>query len=176
MSPESILRRYDTQMMGPSHRVLGSVAWLGAAPLIDRDILWWQLAAGILVAGATAHGRLSPDADRYPMLGRVIPGGHRGVTHWWPLPLVIYLIGVATARSDMWSFRVDWIIFAVAVAWASHDVSDFVFGKIPIFRKRRHWKTAGLGFRTGGAIEKFVAVPLIALYGASLALNLTVGR
>jgi hypothetical protein len=57
---------------------------------------------------------------------------HRGITHWWGLPC--YLVGTtAVPPSGPDWLRVAllaWIVvaWAVAVAWASHLVGDFVFG------------------------------------------------
>jgi hypothetical protein len=151
-------------MMGPSHAVAGGVAWIAVAPLFG--VHGWPLVAGVAVAAVSAHGRLSPDCDRYPLLAKFIPGGHRGLTHWWPWPvLAVFLAGPPP-------FTLSWPVLAVAVAWASHDVTDAVFGKVPIWPKiTRHgvrWRCWGLGFRTGGWVERWIAVPGFVLFAAWL--------
>lgn len=153
-------------MMGPSHRVAGVAAWLAFADLTRAAAV--PVAAGVVLAAATSHGRLSPDMDNYPLLAKVIPGGHRGIAHWWPVP-ALFLLALFT--SVPW-----WIPVSVTVAWGSHLVTDAVFGKasrnrpagVPVLRSRGRWRYVGVGLKAGGATEKWVAVPLF-LAGIGLA-------
>jgi hypothetical protein len=150
-------------MLGPSHRLAGAAAWTGIAPLLG--VSGWQLAAGVLVAAATANGRLSPDMDRYPILGKCIPGGHRGITHWYVIPLLIFVGSYYVWH--IWPNRyVILLMWAISIAWASHILTDGVFGRIPIWPKGlRRWRYMGLGLRTGGKIEKLFAVPVFIAAG-----------
>lgn len=149
-------------MMGPSHRVAGVVAWLAVAPALG--IHGWPILAGAMFAGATANGRLSPDADRYPWLTKIIPGGHRGILHWWVLPAVaIWYVSHMTGPYQ-------WQVAAVSVAWASHIATDGVFGRIPMLPRlirggKSRWRYFGLCLKTGGRIEQWVAVPSFVLVG-----------
>ena len=142
-------------MNGPGHRVVAVAAWLGAAPHLGVTTPW-QVAAGAVIAGACGHGRLSPDMDHptvAPLLARLVPGGHRGILHWPPVPLVMLW---AAGHTGVYA----WQALAVAVAWVSHLAADAVFGKIPLWpRVRRGWHRAGLGLATGGQVERWVAVP-----------------
>lgn len=153
-------------MLGPNHRIAGVVAWGTLAVPLGANLP--ELAGGLFIAAATSHGRLSPDADRYPILCKIIPGGHRGVLHWWLLPAL--LLWFAPRFGGFW-----WIAAAVGLAWASHIITDGIFGSIPLLPRvtRRGWLKGGLGLRTGGRVEKWVAVPLIigaGLYGVWLQL------
>jgi membrane-bound metal-dependent hydrolase YbcI (DUF457 family) len=147
-------------MMGPSHRIAGVAAWLGVAPLVG--VTDWRVAAGAGVAGAFAHGRLSPDMDIYPLLGTLIPGGHRGITHVWIWPVLVALLAFACRPAGWW-----FVVLAVAVAWGSHVAADGVFGRVPVWPKRRRgprggrWRYAGVGWRTGGVVEQVVALGLL---------------
>jgi hypothetical protein len=125
--------------MGPQHRVAAAAAWLATATHLG--VGGWQLAAGTVIAGAAGHGILSPDVDQRGLLADVIPGGHRGITHWWPIPVA------------MW-----WAVLAVAIAWASHIAADAIFGAVPLTpRLRGGWVHSGIGLRTGGFTERWVA-------------------
>jgi membrane-bound metal-dependent hydrolase YbcI (DUF457 family) len=150
-------------MMGPDHRIAGVVAWFAAVPPLG--VHGWPVAAGAVVAGATAHGRLSPDADQFHWLAKVIPGGHRGITHWWVFPLA----GIWWATYLIGPYR--WELAVISIAWASHIITDAVFGKVPILPKlfkghgHSRWVYLGLGLKTGGKIEYWVAVPAFILFG-----------
>ncbi|HEX5347875.1 MAG TPA: metal-dependent hydrolase [Pseudonocardiaceae bacterium] len=146
-------------MMGPSHRVAGVAAWLAVAETAGLTAL--PAAAGAVIAAATSHGRLSPDMDRYPFLGRVIPGGHRGITHWWP---VLALFAVL-----LWTPAPWWIAGALATAWGSHILADAVFGRVPVWWARGKWECHGLGFKTGGPVELWLAVPVFTVVAVWLA-------
>lgn len=139
--------------MGNAHRVAGMASWLAAAPFLHVTERW-QIAVGTLIAGATAHGRMSPDVDRYVFGGKRLGSHHRRLPHWWPIPLLAFA-AVVQLVPGQW----QWAGLAVAVAWASHIAADFVFGRVPIWWWCR-WRTAGIGLRTGGAAEH-AAYPLL---------------
>jgi len=148
--------------MGPEHRVAAVAAWLGVAPHLG--VTPGQLVVGTLFAGAAGHGRLSPDADQEGWLAKLIPGGHRGITHWWPVTLVMFLAGTRLGTYG-------WQVEAVAVAWASHLGGDVVFGEIPVLPRRGgRWVRFGVGLDTGGWSERWVARPLLLLTVLALAL------
>lgn len=146
-------------MNGPGHRVVAVAAWLGAAPHLGVTVPW-QVAAGAVVAGACGHGRLSPDMDHptvAPLLARLVPGGHRGILHWWPVPLVLLW---AAFHAGVYAWQVE----AVAVAWASHIAGDAIFGEVPLFpRARGGWYRNGVGLHTGGLVERWAAIPAATL-------------
>jgi hypothetical protein len=147
---------------GPTHRLAGAAAWLAVAPTLP--VQPWQIAAGAVVAGATANGRLSPDMDQsYYLTGRYIPGGHRGITHFWAVPIVPAAAAPLAGDSG-------WLLLALAVAWWSHHVMDGIFGRVPVLpRARRGWEYAGVGLRTGGQAERWVAQPLAGAAACALA-------
>jgi membrane-bound metal-dependent hydrolase YbcI (DUF457 family) len=148
-------------MMGRSHVVAGVAGWALVVPLLGFH--GWAAVVGAVVAGSCAHGRLSPDCDRYPLLGKVLPGGHRGITHLWLWPVgALWLAGLAG--------QYRWLVAAVAVAWLSHVLGDAVFGRVPVWPRRHGWVRWGLGLRTGGFVERWVAVPVMVCVGAWLVL------
>ena len=144
-------------MLGPSHRVAGVAAWAAVVAATGTPAV--AAVSGVVVAGAAAHGRLSPDMDRYPLLGKLCPGGHRGITHFWPV-LAVFAAAAYLAGPQWW-----WLPAAAGVAWASHIVTDGVFGRIPVWRRRGKWLYRGCGLRTGGLIERCLAVPVFAAGG-----------
>jgi membrane-bound metal-dependent hydrolase YbcI (DUF457 family) len=159
-------------MMGRSHVVAGVAGWALVVPLLGFH--GWPVVVGAVVAGSCAHGRLSPDCDRYPLLGRLVPGGHRGLTHWWPVPIT----GL-WAASFAGPYR--WLAVAVVVGWASHILGDAVFGRVPLWprlrrRGRSRWFVGGVGLKTGGMLERWVAVPAFGLTGLLVVLPASVWR
>ena len=84
-------------MMGPTHRLFGALAGAGAATITGHSTP--EVVMTALVATATAHGWSSPDVDQteaWRAIARLAPGRaaglfkHRGVTHWWGLPLLAW--------------------------------------------------------------------------------------
>ena len=155
---------------GPAHRVGGVTAWLAVAPHLA--IPGWQVAAGAVIAGATAHGRLSPDVDNTRTWRRVDPyvpdealGGngplaHRGVAHWWGLPALA--LGWVALGHDPGVLA--WEVAAVAVAWASHVALDAVFGQQPPGVPLAPWGWhVGLRLDSGGVVERWLALPVLTL-------------
>ena len=158
-------------MMGPNHRLAGVVAWIGLAPYlgIHATAIIFQDA---LICGVMAHGILSPDMDQATYwTSKLIPGGHRGITHWWPITFSVlavpaaYLIGAHIGMSE-WR----WLPLTIAVSWASHIAGDFVFGRIPILpRLKGGWHYFGLGLKTDGFTERKIARPIMIGGGLLLA-------
>ena len=137
--------------MGPTHRVAAVAAWLAVAPVLP--LAPWQVVAGAVVAGAAGNGRLSPDADQaYYLSSKFIPGGHRGITHFWVIPLAMFAAGLRAGDQGWW-------ILAAAVAWASHILADTPFGRVPVWYGKHGWVRAGWHLKTGGKIELLLALP-----------------
>jgi hypothetical protein len=128
-----------------------------------------QAALVVAVAGATAGGWLSPDADQGWMAWA--PGGHRGLTHWPGIPAAVLALGLGAP----WPL-VQALLLGVAAGWGSHDLADFAFGR-PAPRQGREagipwllwWGHAGLlgrrhGLRSDGTPSRvFSAVVVPAL-------------
>jgi membrane-bound metal-dependent hydrolase YbcI (DUF457 family) len=144
-------------MMGNGHRVAGVAAWLVTAPAL-LHVHGTELVIGAVIVGATAHGAMSPDADQRGWLAKIIPGGHRGVTHLWVWPVLALLLA---PRLGVYAWQVQ----AVAVAHGSHILGDAVFGRVPVLPKSKGWWRVGLGLKTGGLIERAVVVPALVCVG-----------
>jgi hypothetical protein len=103
----------------------------------------------MVIAATFAQGRLSPDVDQRGIPAKLIPGGHRGITHW-PIALAAVTAAVVTIVPDPW----QWPARAVLAGWVSHLAVDFLWGELPVWPKRgKGWHRAGLGLDTGGRLE-----------------------
>lgn len=139
-------------MMGPTHRLFGAACGASAAVVAGEPQVMVLMSG--LVASATAHGWSSPDVDQtgpWVAVRRALPGvgrwmGHRtGVTHWWVVPVALWLLVEVFAPA-----QATWPARALIIGWASHLVGDAIFGRIPL------WPAGpmiGLGFRTDGFLE-----------------------
>jgi hypothetical protein len=58
-------------------------------------------------------------------------------------------------------------------AWVSHIATDGVFGRVPVWRSGGKWLYRGLRLRTGGMVEKAVAVPVFIVLAGWLAYLIT---
>lgn len=125
-------------MRAAGHRATATASWLAVA--VATGLPFSQAVTGAAVAGAFSHGKWSPDVDHSGLTAKLIPGGHRGITHRWVvlIPLVFASVG---APAD-----VAWVWRAVLTAWASHIAADRAF--------------TALRWRTGGRAEQ-VATPLL---------------
>ena len=172
-------------MEGPTHHLLGAAAGRGLA----MGLGWSPLRAGLAVvlAGAVAGGRLSPDLDQSwgwrkadhlapdEMLGFGGPMRHRGITHWWGLPACALGL-VLLVPPD-----VRWAVLALLAGWTSHLAGDFVFGKRDVRAHRNAgiplypwWGHIGLGLDTGGTLESVtrgVVLPLVLAWQALYVLD-----
>lgn len=121
-------------MDGPQHRKLGAAAGIALAAYLHAP--WWQVPVVVVIAAGTSYGFASPDVDQAPWwhrMNRVLPdewfcdGGfldHRKITHWpgWPLiagALALAFLPVVAQAPYL----------ALCVAWLSHHLGDFLFGK-----------------------------------------------
>lgn len=156
-----------------THNLLGAASGLGLGLALGWP--WWQTLASAGLASITSDGPTSPDADQFgwwkridrwvpdELLGKGGPMRHRGLSHFWGLPVLAALFVY---------FRIDphwqWIGWGLVVGWSSHLVGDFVFGAASQYRGAGipwwpWWGHEGVGLKSGGRIERFVAAPLIVL-------------
>jgi hypothetical protein len=82
---------------------------------------------------------------------------HRGLSHWWGIPLAVGF-AIPHLAED-----VRWVLTAVVVGWVSHLIGDFVFGKRDRYAHRGPgiplapwWGHVGLGLDSGGSAEAAV--------------------
>jgi len=153
-------------MMGTTHRLTGVCAGLAYAQVAHLGPL--ELFGSMVLAAGTAAGRTSPDLDQrwaWRFVDGVLPdealghGGpmrHRGLAHWWGLPLAAALTLPALVRPEL-----RWVVWALIVGWCSHLIGDFVFGKPSVMQARGPgipvapwWGHLGLGLDTGGRLER----------------------
>lgn len=163
-----------------SHNLLGAVSGLALGTASGWP--WWQTLIASGLASVTSDGPTSPDGDQYKLwktidrwvpdelLGKGGPLQHRGISHWWGLPV---LAGLLVWLAPGW---VRWALLALVVGWASHLVGDFVFGKRDPWSGRGPgiptapwWGHVGVGLKSGGRVERWLAAPAIAVVGLWLA-------
>lgn len=133
-------------MDGSTHRLFASSASLAVSTAAGTPA--WQAALGAVIATSSAAGWTSPDADQSWL--RWAPGGHRGLTHWWGLPAL-----AAVATLVFVPPEAAWAVWALLIGWTSHLVGDFVFGvRPPGIPMAPWWAYAGLGFDSGGPVER----------------------
>jgi hypothetical protein len=161
-----------------THHLAGSACGLALAAALGWSP--WQAGVSAAAATLTAGGRWSPDADQYrwwrrtdrvlpdELLGRGGPMRHRGITHWWGIP-VLAALAVLLLVPAAW----QWPLLALVTGWASHLAGDFVFGAACPYEHRGPgipmapwWRHRGMGFDSGGVLERAVVAPaLVALLG-----------
>jgi hypothetical protein len=138
-------------MMDRGHRRTNAAIWFGlaAAGVLPVDPV--SLFLGAAMVSATSSDDYSPDADQKGLVAKLVPGGHRGPTH---MPELVagscWILVHLTAQRGY-----GWVGWAITVGWLGHLAADGVFGRIPflILGGRR----VGLGLKTGGRIEGFMA-------------------
>lgn len=143
-------------MNGPTHALLGACAGIATATAMGLPV--WQVACAVPLAMVASAGHTSPDMDQsawWRLLDRWLPDEalgesgpmrHRGITHWWGLPLAAGLALLACAPGAWWAW-------ALLAGWTSHLAGDFLFGAnggIPIMP---WWGCIGLGLKVGGGVE-----------------------
>lgn len=157
-------------MKGATHRLLGACG--GVALGMAAGWEWPQIVASGWIATLTSGGFTSPDIDQHwawtrldkllpdEWLGNNGPMQHRGLAHWWGLPL--------TAAWLAWSLlppHIVWVAFAMLAGWTSHLVGDYLFGRPGAGRGAGipfapWWNHRGIGLRVGGKLERWVALLL----------------
>jgi len=149
------------------HHLFGVLTGLGFSVLVGATPLGAVTATA--AAGAIAGGSLSPDMDQHRwwrLLDRFLPdewlgaGGplqHRGISHWWGLPLAALLGLQALPVHGLWRLA----LLGALVGWASHLLGDFVFGKASHWDHRGPgvpllpwWGHVGLGLDSDGMLER----------------------
>lgn len=162
-------------MKGTTHRLLGACSGVTLGTAAGWH--WPQIVAAGWLATLTAGGRLSPDVDQHwgwTLVDRLVPDEwlgnngplqHRGLAHWWGLPLVGF-----TATWSMPPTAWVWVLHALLTGWTSHLVGDYLFGRPGAGRGAGipfapWWSHRGLGLAVGGVLERVVAVllPLLML-------------
>jgi membrane-bound metal-dependent hydrolase YbcI (DUF457 family) len=138
-------------MDGRQHRILAGAC--AAAESLATGAPWWQTLTAIPVAMAFSSGWVSPDGDQSWLSWA--PGGHRGLTHWWLLPV---LAAAVAHRADLGD--VGWLVWAAIIGWSSHLLGDFIFGERPAgIPLAPWWWHIGLELNSGGRIEKLTTAP-----------------
>lgn len=155
-------------MLSSTHRLTGTAAGLTLATVLQAGPGYAAMMAGI--ATLTAAGVTSPDIDQrggWRLVDRLLPDElaghagplrHRGVTHWWGLPVIVgYLVRPTVPQQ--WR----WLTAAALIGWCSHLVGDFVFGKANTRQGRGPgiplapwWWHIGIGLDTGGTLEAVI--------------------
>lgn len=171
-------------MLATTHRLTGAAAGLAVATAASADPA--RTLVTVAVAAVTAAGATSPDIDlrgSWRLVDKVLPdewlghGGpfrHRGLAHWWGLPVAAWW------ASSLLPAAWRWLAVAALVGWASHLVGDFVFGQAnrrqgrgPGVPLAPWWWHIGIGLDTGGILEQgvrwFVLPGVIAWQLATLA-------
>jgi membrane-bound metal-dependent hydrolase YbcI (DUF457 family) len=156
-------------MLADGHRATATVGWLAAGTASGMP--WWQLTAGAAVAATFAAGKWSPDLDHSGWTARLVPGGHRGVTHFPGTTLALSLAALSLVPPTA-----AWVAWAVTAGWGSHLIADWVFGRIPVWpRGRGRWRWSGLRLTTGGLAEVWVT-RVLWLAALGEAVNLVIVR
>jgi hypothetical protein len=133
---------------GSTHRLAAASASLALSTSTGAPA--WQAGCAALIATATSSGWTSPDADQSWLSW--VPGGHRGLTHWWGLPALAALATVALVPAEA-----AWAVWALILGWSSHLAGDFVFGRRPPgVPTAPWWGHAGLRLDSGGGLERWL--------------------
>lgn len=152
-----------------THHLCGFVAGLAAAAVLPLPLA--QAVGLVAVSTVVSGGALSPDMDQrkwWRLLDKIVPdewlgnGGplqHRGITHWWGIPVAGVVLAVFTVGFPWWAW-------ALTVGWASHIAGDAVFGakspgRGPGVPLGPWWGHHGAGFHSGGRGEIFVGRPVL---------------
>lgn len=145
------------------HRLLGGAVGLGVSAVATLPA-----GAAVVVTVAAVVASTWPDVDQrrwWRPLRRFRALQHRRLTHWWGLP-VAFLPVLPVLEGPL-----VWLVGGALAGWLSHLAGDWVFGKrgpavtgwrgagVPL---APWWGYHGLGLRCGGAVEKFVAWPVLA--------------
>ena len=134
-------------MVGPTHRLFGALAgavWAVVTRQPEDVVLFTTIAAT-----ATAYGATSPDMDLTDTWHRIPGHGgplrHRGLTHWWGIPVLAWWLVTIHVPADR-----QWPWITLVLGWSSHLVGDAIFGEIPFLPWGWYF---GLSLDTDGMLE-----------------------
>jgi hypothetical protein len=179
-------------VMRPGHHLLGASAGLALATIAMWP--WPQAAVAATLAALTGGGPTSPDLDQYgpwrvadrvapdELLGHGGPMQHRGITHWWAVPVIVAAFALPPTPPGL-----RWVVVSLLVGWTSHLVGDFLFGManrrcgrgrgIPM---APWWGHVGLGLRCGGWLEGLtctLVLPVLLVWQAwTVTVQVSAGR
>ncbi|GLY33046.1 metal-dependent hydrolase [Kineosporia sp. NBRC 101731] len=135
-------------MDGSTHRLFAASVSIATSTATGAPL--WQAAASAVIGTASAAGWTSPDADQSWL--HWVPGGHRGLTHWWGIPALLSVAVLVFVPPEA-----AWALWALILGWASHLLADFIFGERPPgIPMAPWWSYAGLGLNSGGGVEKWL--------------------
>jgi LexA-binding, inner membrane-associated putative hydrolase len=145
------------------HQLLGATCGLALAAVATLSP--FEAMAVAIVAAGTAT---LPDIDQRrwwrKAFGHIGALQHRRLTHWWGLPTSALLL-FFVAHGPL-----AWLLGAALTGWFSHLAGDWAYGKrgpavtgwrgagIPL---APWWGYHGLGWRCGGAGERYGAWPVL---------------
>ncbi len=145
-----------------SHLIFAMMKQLGVAHAVGLNPA--QASASMVVAGLASWG---PDVDQLAFwksadrpipdeaLGHGGPMKHRGISHFWLWPALAAYLAYTADLGD-----VGWVIWALVLGFSSHLLGDFIFGEQPAgIPLAPWWWHVGLGFNSGGAVERALFVP-----------------
>jgi hypothetical protein len=133
-------------MDGTTHRLFAASVSLAVSTAGNTPT--WQGTAAAVISTASSAGWTSPDADQSWL--DWVPGGHRGLTHWWGIPAMLAVATVVFVPPEA-----AWAVWALLLGWSSHLVGDFIFGERPKgIPMSPWWAYAGLGLNSGGLVER----------------------
>lgn len=157
-------------MKGTTHYLFGACSGVALGSAAGWE--WPQIVAAGWLATLTAGGRLSPDVDQHwawtfvdrlvpdEWLGNNGPLQHRGLSHWWGLPLAGFSVAWSMLPAA-WA----WVAYALLTGWSSHLAGDYLFGRAGAGRRAGipfapWWNHRGIGLAVGGVLERVFAVLL----------------
>lgn len=130
------------------HQAAAQATWLSYCALNPTG--WQEIVCGAVVASSMCADDWSPDVDQGGYIAKILPGGHRGLTH---MPEVV-IAALWVVNHFLAGRGYDWFALGAGAAWLSHLTVDFGWGRIPflLLGGRR------LGFKlnTGGPAERVV--------------------
>lgn len=140
--------------MREGHQAAAQATWLGYCTWLathGQPMNWREVLCGCVVASSMCADDWSPDSDQGGHVAKVLPGGHRWVTHMPELVIpALLLVHAGTAGRGY-----DWFALAASAAWLSHLAGDALFGRIPsLILTPLFGIRLGFTFKTGGLLDR----------------------